>query len=183
MSLSEPDVTSGEAVGKTVNAGLEDSLTRWKRTAVAGLAGAALLLAVLLAAILIPIRLISLTDDRLYGTWQSDADRTIAALREEQSIDELREAKLRTLFGKLRVTYAAKSCTTEFDGTTDTRRYEVVAKDPSSVVIRDVDPAPSPLEALGLNLSKFAVLHFEGPDTYWLDSESGQYREFFRRVR
>lgn len=160
----------------------EVSLRRWKQVAAGSLRAAVILLAILLAVVVIPLRLTSLTDDRLYGTWQSDADRTIAGLREVQSIDEQREAKLRTLFGRLRVTWTAATYTSELDGVTDTRRYQLLAKDASSVVIRDVDPVPSPLEALELNLSKFTVLHFDGPDTYWLDSELGRHREFFRRA-
>ena len=31
-------------------------------------------------------------------------------------------------------------------------------------------------------LSSFQVIHFGGPDTYWLDSQLGGMREYFKRV-
>ena len=51
------------------------------------------------------------SDERLIGTWQSDADRTIAGLRERRPMEE----KFYKLFGKLRVTYTDATYTTELD--------------------------------------------------------------------
>ena len=57
-------------------------------------------------------------------------------------------------------------------------RYEVLGRDKYSVVIREIDPKPS-----ALDLTEFAVIHFEGPDSYWLYTKVGGIREFFNRVR
>ena len=45
-------------------------------------------------------------------------------------------------------------------------------------MIRDVEINPLPWEK-----SEFAVIHFDGPDSYWLHSEFGDIKEFFKRVR
>ena len=142
-------------------------------------AGAALLL---LAAVLgRGVRSPRLTDERLIGTWQSDADRTMAGRPDQKPGNEAREAKFRKLFGKLRITYTADTFTSDFDGAIEIAPYEVLGKDASSVVIRDLDDKPSPLDEI-FTQSKFHVIHFDGPDTYWLDSELGQIREYFRRL-
>ncbi len=123
------------------------------------------------------------TDSRLWGTWQSDADRTIANMLGDPPHDEQRVAKLRNLFGKLRVTWTATHCTSDLEGTIDSDTYEVVGRDQYSVAIRSTDSKPSPLDALQLELSSLQVIHFEGRDTYWLDSQLGGMREYFKRVR
>lgn len=120
-----------------------------------------------------------LADERLIGVWQSDADRTLAGLPDREN--EAQEAKLRKIFGKMPITYTGDTLTSEFDGTVETSRYEVMGKDASSVAIRDLDDKPSPLDGI-FELSEFHVIHFEGPDSYWLDSELGQIREYFRRL-
>lgn len=115
-------------------------------------------------------------DPRLLGTWQSDADRTIATLRERRPLDEGQEAGLRKLFGKLRITYTESAYTIDLEGFTRTRRYEVLGTDKGSVVIHDLGPQ-------GLELSEFTVIHFDGPDSYSLMSSIGDTREYFKRVK
>lgn len=160
----------------------EQTSRRWKWVAIASLLVAAGSLAALVAAVVLPIRILRVTDDRLIGTWQSDADRTIAGIRERRPVDDQHEAALRTLFGKLRVTYTATTYTTELDGKTESSRYEVLGRDKHSVVIREVEPKPSPLVGI-VELSEFDVIHFDGPDSYWLYTQIGGVREYFKRVR
>lgn len=155
----------------------EKSLLFWKRIAIASLVIA--VLASGLALLLLRFRFQQ--DDRLLGVWQSDADRTIAALREAQPVDDSREATLRRLFGKLRITYTGTTYTSDLDGSTETSRYEVAGKDDRSVVIREIDPKPSVLDDV-LEPSQFTIIHFEGPDTYWLHIQHSDMREYFRRV-
>jgi hypothetical protein len=107
----------------------------------------------------------------------SDREQTLNALPPE--VGERRE-KLGAMFGKLKVTYFKSSYTTEMDGFTDTIRYTVLGTDDNSVVIRDDSP-PDP-ELADFGLSRFTQIHFEGDDVYWLTTEIGGFREYFKRV-
>lgn len=151
----------------------ENSLRRWKRIAVAS-AGILLVVAVVFL-----LGLAHKTDDRLIGTWQSDANRTIAAMSEQQRVDEKLEA-FRKLFGKLRITYTEAEYTTEWDGITQSGRYEILGQDKLSVVIREIDPESSPFQ---LEMTQFMVIHFDGPDLYWVHTMGGGIREYFKRIK
>lgn len=153
-----------------------------KSFTVAALTSAAGLLAALVVALTWPIRIGRVTDDRLLGTWQSDADRTIAGIRELKPVDDEQEISLRKLFGKLRVTYKRTTYMIELDGRTDSKDYEVLGKDRNSVVLREVGRKASPLDD-DLKLSEFTVIHLDGADSYWLYTEIGGIQEYFKRVR
>jgi hypothetical protein len=148
-----------------MRADTERSLRRWKRIAVVAIAAAGILLAALVATAITLWRPARQTDVRLIGSWQSDADRTIAGMRERRPADEKQEAALRRLFGKLRVTYAATAYTAELEGVTEATRYEVLGRDKMSVVIREFETNPLPIE-----VTQFSVIHFDGADSYWLYS-------------
>ena len=158
----------------------ERSSRRWKWVAVVSLLAAVTSLTALVAVLVLPDRAARVTDDRLIGTWQSDADRTIAGMR--KPVDEKQEAALRTLFGKLRVTYTLTALKTNLDGKAETGRYEVLGKDKHSVAIREIMDKPSPLDGV-VDLSEFMVIQFNGPDSYWLYTQIGGIREYFKRVR
>ena len=115
-----------------------------------------------------------LNDPRLYGTWLSDRERTLNPFSSDTS-DELS-----TLFGKLKVTFSESAYTTELDDFVETMPYTVLGIDAHSVVIRD-DLAPD-ADMASLGLSTFTKIHFEGDDAYWLTTEIGGYREYFKRV-
>ena len=159
----------------------ERSSQRWRWVAGLALLVAAASLAVLGTVLAISDRAGRLADDRLIGTWQSDADRTIAGIRDLKPVDDKQEAALRKLFGKMRVTYTPNTYTTELDGATNSNKYEVLGKDKHSVVIRDLEPKPSPLDVL--ELSEFVVIQFDGPDSYWLYTQGVGILEYFKRVR
>ena len=160
----------------------ERSSRRWKWVAVVSLLAAVASLTALVAVLVLPDRAARVTDDRLIGTWQSDADRTIAGMRERKPVDDKQETALRTLFGKLRVTYTQTALTTDLDGKAETGRYEVLGKDKHSVAIREIKDKPSPLDGV-VDLSEFTVIQFDGPDSYWLYTQIGGIREYFKRVR
>lgn len=119
-----------------------------------------------------------LSEPRLIGTWQSDADRTIEAARGPLNLTPERETVFRKIFGRLRITYSDKSCSTELDGTVDNFEYHVLGSDATSVAIRSVGSQPIKT----LKLSEFSVVHFEGPDTFWIQPEMGP-REYFNRLK
>lgn len=152
---------------------------RWKRIAIASLV---LAVGSLAAVFVLYGKTARIMDDRLIGTWQSDADRTVAGIRERKPVDEKQEAALRTLFGKMRVTYTPTALTIDLDGKPETCRYAVLGKDKHSVVIREIKEKPSPLDGV-MELSEFTTIQFEGPDSYWLYTQIGGIREYFKRVR
>ena len=118
----------------------ERALRNWKWIAGLALASFGLVLVALAVALVVLMRPSWRNDERLLGTWQSDADRTITELR---PLDEKQEAALRKLFGKLRVTYAASTMTTELDGVAMSYQYQVLGRDKHSVAFRGVETKPS----------------------------------------
>ena len=162
---------------------LERALRQWKWLAVGAMAVAALeLVAVAVLGVAARRPPHRTTDERLLGTWQSDAGSTIAAIRDQRPIDDAQVAALQKLFGKLRITYTPADFTTDLDGTTEGFRYEVLGRDDRSVAIRVIPDKPSPLDGLA-DTSEFVVIHFDGPDGYWLYVPNVGIREYFRRVR
>src|SRR5262249_29425075 len=176
-AVVEPSRAAAQAEAQ-MGAQAEQALRRWKWTARLALALAAFLAAALVVSVTRQLWSAVPADERLIGTWQSDVDRTIAAARQQRPVDEQQEAAFRRLFGKLRITYATTTYTTELDGVTRSGRYEVLGRDKLSVVVREVEPNSSPLE-----VTEFAVLHFDGPDLFWVYTKVGGTREYFRRVR
>jgi hypothetical protein len=156
----------------------ERSARRWKWIAVAAFLAGVCSLAALVAVVVFPLRILRVTDEQLLGTWQSDADRTIAGIRAGRPVDEKQETAFRKLFGKLRITWTPTTCMTELDGATAVSGYEVLGKDRHSVVIRQGEHKPSPMEGV-VEFSEFVVIHFDGPDAYRLDTEIGGIREYF----
>lgn len=121
-------------------------------------------------------------DHRLIGTWQSDADRTIALILGPPPYDDeakRKEAKLRTLYGKMRITFTTTTWSSELDGNVDSGKYEVLGKDKVSVVIRHTRTQPDPLDFL--ELSSFRIVCFEGKDFYTSHSELSD--EIFKRIK
>jgi hypothetical protein len=154
----------------------------WMRSVALCLVLCGVLQAAILIALVFHLRSPHRIDERLIGSWQSDPDRTIAALRDHRSVDDNQEAALRKLFGKLRVTYTSTTYTTELDDVTESHQYEVLGVDKHSVVIREVNRKPSPVDTI-FDPTEFTVIQFEGPDSYWLYSRIGCLRECFKRIK
>ncbi|MFO0810321.1 MAG: hypothetical protein U0746_16990 [Gemmataceae bacterium] len=114
-------------------------------------------------------------EPRLLGTWQSDADTTIAELRKTRDIPDDREQKLRQVFGKMKVTYTAKTVTVDFDGDVDTQPYQVVEKGIDIVVLKHWSKESKKDEQFRIR--------FDDADTYWIDVPIFGIRECFRRVK
>ncbi|MCE9548508.1 MAG: hypothetical protein K8T25_23785 [Planctomycetia bacterium] len=156
------------------------TLQRYKRACVLLLFVVSLLVLILLVELFFTTRASNRVDERLIGTWQSDADRTIAEMRERRPVDAKQEAGLRTILGKFRITYAGNTLTTEFDGRRNTSRYEVVGRDKVSTVIHELDTAKP---VIPIEMSEYAILEFDGPNAYWVHSKMGGGRECFKRVK
>jgi hypothetical protein len=113
------------------------------------------------------------TDRRLLGTWQSDRRRTFRHFKPKPGCSPHALRKLKGLFGKLVVRWGRGVYVTELDGHQTSVRYEVVATDAESVVVRFRD------ELSGSD--QLQQIHFAG-DYYWIALTGGAIFEFFRRV-
>jgi hypothetical protein len=117
----------------------------------------------------------SLTEPRLIGSWQSDADSTIAELRRTQPIGIQQEQDLRKHSFKTKVTYTDKMIATEVDRVVEMLPYQVVSKEGDEVVIKAWISAT--------NQDEEVRIRFVGSDRYWLEAKQFGLTECFRRVR
>ncbi|HET6425247.1 MAG TPA: hypothetical protein VFG20_16280 [Planctomycetaceae bacterium] len=144
--------------------------------------------AVLLAALAITIVALSkspssIVDQRLVGTWQSDAERTIAELYKDRPLSDEQHTKLRNLFGKLRVNYTRNhQWTSDLEGFIDSGQYRIVKRDGASLVLRSWSDKPTELEKLGFGSETIYRIEFDGAEGYWLINETYGLRERFRRI-
>jgi hypothetical protein len=132
---------------------------------------------VVAVAVLVAVYLVKFRagDPRLIGTWKSDADATIAEMRKSRAVTDKQEVALRKLFGKMTITYTAKTLTTDFEGAVDTQPYQILSKDRDSVVLKAWFSASKKDEQFRIR--------FTDSDTYWVDLEQFNVSECFRRVR
>jgi len=114
-------------------------------------------------------------EPRLIGTWQSDADATIAEMRKSRPVTAEQEQKLRMIFGRMKITYTATTVTSDFNGTVDTQPYQVVGKGADWVVLKA-------RFAISKRDEQFTI-RFDGSDAYWADTEGFTVSECFRRVK
>jgi hypothetical protein len=123
----------------------------------------------------------TLVDERLEGTWRSDAALSVGEWNKRRPMTDEQAAELMKLFGYLRVTYAGQQITYDFSASplpgvgelSTTGRYTVVARDATSAVIL----APN-VQTEEISL---AHLRFCGPNTYWVHTELSPLREYFVR--
>lgn len=110
-------------------------------------------------------------DSRLIGTWKSDPQRVAREILARRDIPISKKRKLRGLFGKLELRFTRTHCHSLLDGYRTIYRYNVVAKDSSSVAIVSSHPIAGP---------QIFHIHFEG-GRYWICL--GKIREYFRRKK
>jgi hypothetical protein len=111
-------------------------------------------------------------DRRLLGTWKSDRRRSFRNIRPKPGCRPAALRKLKALFGKLVVRWGRVKYYTDLDGFRSSARYEVVARDSTSVVVRYLDSEGGE--------GRLQQIHFEG-DHYWI-ALGGGLCEYFRRV-
>ncbi|QEG38963.1 hypothetical protein UC8_09240 [Roseimaritima ulvae] len=85
------------------------------------------------------------------------------------------------LLGKMSITFSEGMVETDLNGEKLITPYSVLACDRTSVVLRD-DSEEGAWAAEVLGLSTFSKIHFDGDDSYWVFSEPGAIKEYFRRV-
>jgi hypothetical protein len=154
----------------------EKSRRHWKRIALSLLVLAVILGSLLGVALVFLYQAHSVTDERLIGTWKSDAELSIADAKMGRALDETQEAAMRKIFGKLTVTYMAGTRRFEIDGWKMAEPYQVVGKDDKSVILRS--------SAQPLTGEELVQIHFVDNDTFWVSiSATMGSKEFFRRVK
>jgi hypothetical protein len=136
------------------------------------------------------------TDKRLLGIWKSDKRRTFAEWNWKRKISSQKKAKIRSLFGKLEVTYTRTKVISVLPHRDwgQARRYAMLAMDDTSVAIvkfgeieimnrRKYDPENLKMvEALFGAKLQIEHIHFEKRH-FWISIGNGRNREFFRKIR
>ncbi len=115
---------------------------------------------------------VSQFDPRLIGTWKSDRRRTFRHFKPSSNCSPRSLNKFKAIFGKMVIRWGREKFYSEFDGFRDTARYETVASDSDSVVVR----VPDVLSGEDV----LRQIHF-AEDYYWI-AVSGNMHEWFKRV-
>ena len=114
------------------------------------------------------------TDERLFGTWKSDRDRSLAEYHRiydgyGPSQDVVHKAT--SGFGKRILTFSGTDLQVQSEGETHSYRFRVVRADTNGVVLR-WRPSGASKEFLDIEFDK---------DGLWLMPQSAACKEFFRR--
>ncbi|MDA1272806.1 MAG: hypothetical protein O2960_01965 [Verrucomicrobia bacterium] len=112
-------------------------------------------------------------DTRLDGTWVSDRAATVEYNRGVSPT--MGWEKSSDVFGHLRITYDATSVISDFQGKIERHPLRLVRKDADSVTAKvwsDLD-----------SQNRLVTMHFVDDDTYWINIQDTDHREYFRRVR
>lgn len=113
------------------------------------------------------------SDRRLVGIWRSDRRRTFRHFKPKANCPPQSLRKFKAMFGKLVVRWGRSICYTDLDGHRVSARYEVVASDSVSVIVRLRDTTGGE--------DRLQQIHFDG-NFYWVALSGGNICEFFRRV-
>lgn len=114
----------------------------------------------------------ALIDPRLIGTWRSDRRLTFKHFTPSGKPTPRQFRRFKALFGKLVVRWTRQYQHTDLKGFKDREKYEIVAMDSVSVVVKSYDSV--------FEEDRVTQIFFES-DFYWFWTPWGM-REFFRRV-
>ncbi len=117
----------------------------------------------------------TLHDDRLFGTWISDKEKTLCVLEKSRDLTEKQRRWFENNLGKLRIKYTKENVTFWYEGEPTTERLIIAAKDKDSVVLVCKDPFDEE--------DKLVMITFEDNDIYWIYSDLGNYIEYFRKLK
>jgi|GEM_PF-6478359 len=132
-----------------------------------------------------------LTDARLLGTWKSNRDVTVEALRPHLKMPPKAQTLLFSIFGRLKLTFAGDKLSTEMPSIDkpeeepyrSTQTYKVTAVTADTVTTRARD------EKTGSETQ--VTFHFVSPDRFWIkipqndrlkEIDMSEWKEFFDRV-
>jgi acyl-coenzyme A synthetase/AMP-(fatty) acid ligase len=140
------------------------------------------------------VAVIPKTDKRLLGRWKSDARLTFADWNWKKGTSPARKARLKSLFGKLELTYTRTKVISRLRHRRweQARRYAVLGLDADSVAImtfgkleikarREYDLlCLELLDQIG-SVTKVEHIHFV-KNHFWISIADGRHREFFRKI-
>jgi hypothetical protein len=132
-------------------------------------------------------------DRRLYGSWRSDAEQSMAWNRTYVKLTEKQVSGLSQMFGHMTVTYLGNgkgqvvmepytltvgTNVHHMSGFTNAAAYKVLCRTDDSVTLKTTS---------GIMSDHVATVHFDGADMYWLllneDDPARSAREYFKRTR
>lgn len=115
---------------------------------------------------------------KLIGVWVSHKRRTLRTYKAYDGFPPTKKRRVSALFGKLELRYTREFCYVTLNGETTRDRYDVVAEDIDSIVLRTYsDEFRKKVDPVLLDLMedffapKLQHLHFEserGHDYYWI---------------
>jgi hypothetical protein len=115
---------------------------------------------------------------QLLGTWRSAKGKTLRTYGAYQSFSRAKQRRIGAIFGKLELRYTPRFCFLTLNRMTTRERYEVIAEDADSIVVRTysdqmrkrVDPIIlSGIEELfAPKLQHFHLESIRGRDYYWV---------------
>jgi len=120
------------------------------------------------------------TDARLIGKWRSNGPLSVPTFPHRQQLTAEKRAFLDGMFGRLTVTYSERYCESELPPKHDEEPsrqrivYRVIASDADSVTI-ELKDAPTGHDITNL-------IHFVGPNRYWISVGDRGGREYFDRL-
>ena len=135
------------------------------------------------------------TDNRLLGTWKSDARRTFADWNWKKGTSPQKKADLKSIFGKLIVTFTRTKTRADLPHHEwqSSRRYSVLGADETSVAIIEFGEPEIKNEqrywAEGVKIakefcSKPEIKHIRfDKNHFWISIANGKHQECFRKIR
>lgn len=119
-------------------------------------------------------------DSRLIGRWRSNRELSIRTFPHREKLAADKRAIFDNLFGKLTLTYTQRYVETEMPSTgseapfRQRSAYRIISSDADSVTVAFED---APIEG-----DTTKVIHFEGPNRYWIPVGISNGKEYFDRV-
>lgn len=115
---------------------------------------------------------------QLLGTWKSVKQRTLRTYGPYQNFSGAKQRRIGAIFGKLELRYTRTFCFVTLNGITTRERYDVVAEDADSIVVRtysdQMKKLVDPIILRGIEelfAPRLQHLHLEsirGRDYYWV---------------
>lgn len=131
-----------------------------------------------------------LSDARLLGTWKSNRDLTVEAIRPHLKLPPEKQEIIFNIFGHLQMTYTkdkieGRLALPDKEPWTFSSTYQILAKTEDTATLREKRVEE------GVEKTTEVVLHFVSPDRYWIripqnptvkELDMSEWKEFFDRV-
>lgn len=120
-------------------------------------------------------------DELILGRWKSNQELTLQTLQYPAEAQPEMIMKVQALFGRMVITYTRSKASALTPATEESPEwheevvYEVIERSDNSITLRFFDKITQDYKA--------EILHFEGPDRYWINLQQLNGREYFDRVK